>query len=422
MLGEIFSTGDEIRTGALVDTNSAYLADKLYRAGITVTRLQCVGDDVDLLSAVLKEIGDRADVALVTGGLGPTTDDLTALAAAMAKGVDLELNHVALESVKAFFASKNRRMPESNKKQAMVPKGSGILKNSVGTAPGFYLKIGKCMFYFMPGVPFEMKKMFKDRVLPSILSLKGGAKSYNFVRTISTFGMTESLAGEKVANVSSYFPAIKLGLRAKFPEIQIKLYAKGNDESFLKEELDKACAWVKDKMGDKVFSVVGESMEEVVGKLLLRQRKTVAIAESCTGGLVANRLTDISGSSEYFLFSGVTYSNEAKINVLGVPAQIIEKHGAVSKECVKEMAKGVRKISGADYGLSISGIAGPGGGTKQKPVGTVCMGLATPDKIRAYGFLMQFATRKMNKSMFAMKALDIIRRELEKSSRTDNRE
>ncbi len=421
MLCEIFSTGDEIRTGALVDTNSAYLAEKLYQAGITVTRLQCVGDDISQLSAVLTEIGKRADVALVTGGLGPTTDDLTAQAAATAKGVSLELSHTALESVKAFFASRNRKMPESNKKQAMLPQGAGIFENPVGTAPGFYLKIGKCMFCFMPGVPFEMKRMFKDRVLPLILKLKGDVKSYNFVRTISTFGMTESLAGEKLADISSFFPVIKLGLRAKFPEIQIKLYARGNDENFLKQELDKACQWVKDKMGDKIFSTAGESMEQVVGKLLLKQNAIVALAESCTGGLIASRLTDVPGSSGYFLFSGVTYSNEAKINVLGVPAGIIEKYGAVSEECAKEMAKGVRRISGADYGLSVSGIAGPSGGTKEKPVGTVCMGLATPDKVIGHRFLMQFATRKMNKSMFAMKALDILRRELEKSSRTDNR-
>ncbi len=415
MIAEILSTGDEIRSGALVDTNSAHIAQKLEETGIEVTLHHCVGDDTERLAAVLKEIGERADVAVVTGGLGPTTDDITAEAAAQAVGANMVLDSSALSSVEKFFKFRNLPMSRSNEKQALLPEGATCIHNSVGTAPGFILKIGKCSFFFAPGVPFEMKRMLSDTILPEVQKLLGKDRRVSMTRTLSTFGLGESTAGERVASISDEFPEIKLGLRAKFPEIQIKLYGSGDSETHLEHVLENATAWVLQKMGNRVFSVQGHSMQASVGGLLKQRKASIALAESCTGGLISNWLTDVPGSSDYFLFSGVTYSNEAKTKVLGVSPDTLARHGAVSEETAKEMAQGAKAVSGATYGLSSSGIAGPDGGTEEKPVGTVCIGLATPDAVTARRFHFSFGRRAANKTIFAMTALDLLRRELLKA-------
>ncbi|MCP4346134.1 MAG: competence/damage-inducible protein A [Desulfobacterales bacterium] len=412
MIAEILSTGDEIRSGALVDSNSAYMAQKLEEAGIEVMRHCCVGDDMEQIVSVLKEIGTRSDVALVTGGLGPTEDDLTTEAAAKAVGVELVLDNEALSQIEEFFKKRNYPMSASNRKQAMLPKGAGCLYNPVGTAPGFVLKIDRCHFFFMPGVPHEMYKMLSDKVLPRIHELQGDNRQFCMVKTISTFGLGESAAGEKLAGLAEQFPGIKLGLRAKFPEIQVKLYGYGEDENILNSLIDNASQWVLQQMGNKVFSVEGRSMEAETGELLRQKNATIALAESCTGGLISHWLTDVPGSSDYFLFSGVTYSNEAKTEVLGVSPDTLAQYGAVHEETAKEMAQGARQISGATYGLSTSGIAGPDGGTEDKPVGTVCIGLATPHGTESRRFIFPFGRRSMNKTIFAMTALNILRRAL----------
>ncbi|MDM8550734.1 competence/damage-inducible protein A [Desulfobacterales bacterium HSG2] len=412
MIAEILSTGDEIRSGAVIDSNSAHIAEKLEEAGLEVVRHSCVGDDPDRIEAVLKDIGGRADVAVVTGGLGPTTDDLTSEAAAKAAGADLALDDMALRSVTDFFEKRKYPMSRSNEKQTMLPKGAKCIYNPVGTAPGFMLKIDQCLFFFLPGVPFEMKRMLSEGVLPEIRKLQQDDRRIFMVKTISTFGLGESIAGEQVANLTEEFPGIRLGLRAKFPEIQIKLYADGEDEKVLTEQIGKAAEWVLQRMGKWVFSVDGASMEMAVGELLNRKKATVAVAESCTGGLISHSLTNVAGSSDYFLFSGVTYSNEAKMRVLGVSPDTLRQYGAVHEETAKEMAEGVRRVAGSTYGLSTTGIAGPGGGTDEKPVGTVCIGLAGPDGVRARRFHFSFGRRSMNKTIFAVTALNMLRKEL----------
>lgn len=412
MIAEILSTGDEIRSGALIDSNSAHIAQKLEQSGIEVVRHSCVGDDIGTLVSIMREIGDRADIAVVTGGLGPTVDDLSSEAAAKAKGVELVLDSAALKSIEAFFKKRKRLFTSSNKKQAILPKGAKSIYNTVGTAPGFILKIGRCLFFFLPGVPFEMRKMLSVNVLPEIENLQGKNKRLCIVKTISTFGLTESATGEQLADFVSRFPQIKLGLRAKFPEIHVKLYGYGDDKNFLEQLIENATGWVLKKLGKRVFSIDGASMENVIGSLLCREKSSIAVAESCTGGLISNWLTNVPGSSEYFLFSGVTYSNEAKIKVLGVSPDTIMRYGAVHEETAKEMAKGALGIVGASYGLSVSGITGPGGGTEDKPVGTVCIGLATPDTVKGHRFNFLFDQRSMNKKIFAMTALDLLRREL----------
>ncbi len=412
MKAEILATGDEIRSGALVDTNSAHISQRFEEAGISIVRHSCVGDDPDILVSILKEISSRTDVCIVTGGLGPTSDDITAQSAAKAAGVKLVLNDEALSSVEEFFKTRKRLFSESNKKQALLPESAECLNNPVGTAPGFFLKIGRCRFFFLPGVPYEMRKMLSDIVLPRIEDLQGNVRTFCPKRTISTFGLTEAAVNEKLIGFSDIFKELKLGLRAKFPVIQIKLYGNGEDESYLNELLEKASTWISQKIGKRIVSISGSSMESVVGDLLCRKKATLAVAESCTGGLISHLLTNVPGSSDYFLFSGVTYSNEAKIRVLGISSSTLNRYGAVHEETAKEMAKGAQRISGATYGLSTTGIAGPDGGAENKPVGTVCIGLATPDTVLANRFHFSFFNRLMNKKIFAMTALDLLRKEL----------
>jgi len=412
MIAEILSTGDEIRSGALIDSNSAYIAQRLEEIGFPVLRHTSVGDDVDIIVSTLKEIGSRSDIAVVTGGLGPTTDDLTAEAAAKAAGVELKLDEVALSSIERFFKRLNRPMSETNRKQAMLPEGSERLDNPIGTAPGFMLKVDRCHFFFLPGVPAEMILMLSDKVLPRLVKLRGIDQSYFLVKTISTFGLPESTTGEKIADLTSAFPDIKLGLRAKFPEIQIKLYVNGDDENKLNDLVEKATEWVLEQIGNRVFATDGSAMEEIIGRLIKEKKATLAIGESCTGGLISHWLTNVPGSSDYFLFSGVAYSNEAKINVLGVSRETLERYGAVHEETVKEMAEGARRLSGATYGIATSGIAGPDGGTEDKPVGTVCIGIASPMGVEGRRFFFPFGERARNKQIFAMTALDLLRRKL----------
>jgi nicotinamide-nucleotide amidase len=257
-----------------------------------------------------------------------------------------------------------------------------------------------------------MRLMLSQQVLPRIVEMQGAARGYCLVRNISTFGMTESAVGETVAEVVRAFPGIKLGLRSKFPEIHVKLYAQGGEQAPLLHVLDNATTWVTDRIGERVLSVEGHGMPQVVAELLLSQGATIALAESCTGGLIANWLTDIPGSSGYFLFSGVTYANAAKVGVLGVPSATIEEHGAVHEETAKAMAAGARRVAGATYGLATSGIAGPDGGTDDKPVGTVCIGLATPEETIGRRLYFPFGKRLMNKTIFAVAALDLMRKEL----------
>ncbi len=412
MIAEILATGEEIRTGALVDSNSAYIAQALEDAGIEVSRHSSVGDRIDQLTALLQEIGARADIGVVTGGLGPTVDDLCAQAAAQATGVGLYLEPAALASIEEFYRLRNRPLNPSVRKQAFLPMGAEMLPNPVGTAPGFRLQIGHCHFFFLPGVPFEMKRMLSELVLPAIDRIRGEPREFRLVKTLSCFGLTESVTGECVAGLEEAFPGVRLGLRAKFPEIQVKLYTSGSKEDESCKRLEQAVAWTREHLGSYLFSESGESMAAVVGRMLRQNGATLAVAESCTGGLISHLLTEVPGSSDYFSLSAVTYANQAKIHVLGVNPQTIRQSGAVHTDTVKEMARGVRRLADAHYGLATSGIAGPGGGTPDKPVGSLCIGLDASGATYGYRLHYSYGRRSMNKLMFAMKALDILRREL----------
>jgi len=414
MQAEILSTGDEVLNGAVIDSNAAHIARKLLQAGIPVVRHITVGDDMDRLVAALDDIGKRSQVAVVTGGLGPTLDDLTAAAAARAAGVELAENGAALGYIEDFFSQYFRKMTVSDRKQALLPASAEPIVNPAGTAPGFRMRIGQCTCFFLPGVPMEMKRMMAESVLPAITSSfrAGDGPRHHQEKLLSLFGLPEATVNERIAGLADGFGEVKLGMIARFPVIDVKLTAFGPDAAILEDSIEKAAGQVTGILGNWIFSTRQEPMEAVVGELLREKGATVALAESCTGGLIAHRLTDVPGSSDYFLFSAVTYANAAKEGILGVSPETLAAHGAVSEPTVREMAKGARRIAGADYGLSTSGIAGPTGGTAEKPVGTVCIGVAGPDRTISRRIGFPFRNRSANKEIFAQTALDMLRREL----------
>jgi nicotinamide-nucleotide amidase len=413
---EILSTGDEVCFGSIIDSNAAHIASAISELGIEVTRHSCVGDDMNALVAILSEIGMRADILIATGGLGPTIDDLTASAAATAAGVKLSLNQSAIKYIDDFFAQFKRKMAESDYKQAMLPEGSTPILNRMGTAPGFILTIHRCCCYFLPGVPREMERMLSDQVIPDIISQQGDEKNITRTAMLSIFGLPEASVNDRLKSFTSSHPDVKLGMVARFPIIYVKLFMSGDNEEQIIAEIEKAKQTTVNTLGDYVFSTDGATMESEVGRLLKYRKLTLAVAESCTGGLISHLLTNIPGSSDYFVFSMVTYANIAKTDNLRVSAATIEKFGAVSEETAREMAENIRKKSGASYGLSVSGIAGPTGATKDKPVGTVCIGIAGAEGVISRRFQSPFQERLSNKQIFAICALDAIRRHLSAAS------
>jgi nicotinamide-nucleotide amidase len=404
---EILSTGDEVLTGMIADTNAAFLADQMGSLGFEVARHTTVGDDRAMLRATFRELGAGADVVLCTGGLGPTVDDLTTEIAAEVLGVGVRLDEVSLAHMEGLWRARGRAMPENNRKQAMIPDPAEILANPIGTAPGFTVKIGRAAFFFMPGVPREMKKMFADEVVPRLQKLRAEPTVFE-VRVYRSFGLTESGADQALAGLEDRHPGVKLGFRAHFPEIQIKLTVKGPDAAAARARLEAAADEVKQRIGHHVFSD-GAPMEQVVGDALRAAKATLSTAESCTGGLVAQMVTAIPGSSDYFDRGFVTYSNAAKMDLLGVSDAVLKEHGAVSEPCARAMAEGARARAGTTYAVAITGIAGPGGATPDKPVGLVFVAIASPGETVVRRLRWQ-GSREQVRSLSAMVALDMVRR------------
>ena len=416
MRAEILSTGDEIRSGAVVDTNSSFIALHLEDEGISVRRLGCVGDNMNEMAAALKEISDRSKMAVITGGLGPTDDDVTARAVALAAGVELALNEEALQSINNFFKNRKRLYSSANKKQALLPVGSVCISNPVGTAPGFHIDIQGCTFFCLPGVPHEMKRMLTKDVIPLIRKNISHSGQPVMKKLITIFGMTEANVAERLNRFGTFYPQLSLGLCAEFPEITIRIRLRHDIKGIDSSVIEDAATWTKQHFGDRILSMNGKSMAEVVGNLMRNSKFTLGVAESCTGGLIANMLTDVAGSSDYFKLSAVTYSNQSKARILGVDPRTIERSGAVHEDTAAEMAAGVRSKSEADFGLATTGIAGPSGGTIDKPVGTVCIGLSSHIGTEARRYQFHFGDRDLHKKIFAYTALNMLRKELIKQS------
>lgn len=379
MTAAVLCIGTELTRGELLNSNAQWLAESLTRIGHEVTAVDCVDDDRGRIEACLKRLAAEHQVLVCTGGLGPTTDDITTECAARVAGVGLFRDAASLKTIEELFARFGRQMAPSNAKQADFPVGARVLPNPNGSAPGFCVQLGSAAAYFMPGVPREMKAMFDASIAPELSALVADAREQIVLRC---FGLPESEANDRMAGIEAAF-GVTIGYRASLPELEVKVQARAATREAVHLLARRAADEAKSRLGDHVYAEGFGSLPEHVGTLLAERSQTLAIAESCTGGLAAALLTRIPGSSRYFLGGAVAYANAAKTQLLGVPAELISAHGAVSTEVARAMAEGVRRHLGADFGLAFTGIAGPDGGTPQKPVGLVHWALASADETQA---------------------------------------
>jgi nicotinamide-nucleotide amidase len=372
----LLSIGTELTRGELLNANGAWLAAELTALGFEVIEHAVVDDDPGRIGDALLRLSERVRVIVATGGLGPTTDDLTTRAVASAVGKSLLLDASSLEHIRRRFERAGRTMSASNIKQAEFPEGADILPNALGTAPGFGVVVGECVAYFMPGVPREMRRMFEEQIVPRVRAL---APNNLYQLRLRTYGLPESVVGEKLSGVEEAFPGTTIGYRAHFPEIEVKVLARTTSRTSARDICERATAEVRVRLGAHVYGESDDTFAGVVGRALRARGWTLAIAESCTGGLVGHLLTREPGASDFLLLDAVTYANSAKARILGVDEDTIRWHGAVSPEVAAAMARGARRVADADVGLALTGIAGPSGGSEAKPVGTVHIAVAKPD-------------------------------------------
>jgi nicotinamide-nucleotide amidase len=369
----VLCIGTELTRGELVNTNASWLAAYLTDIGFEVIEDVVVDDHCARIKGTLERLGSSARVIVCTGGLGPTTDDITTDAVARVLGLRLVRDEASFEAIRRRIEKYGRVMSETNAKQADFPEGADILPNAIGTAPGFGVTLGGALAFFLPGVPREMKKMFEEQVVPRIRAL--AARDSHQVR-LRTYGLPESVVSERLGGVEDAFPGVILGYRAHFPEIEVKVLARASTRELARELCDRATLEVKSRLTDVVFGEADDTFAGVVGRALRAKGLTLAIAESCTGGLVGHMITREPGASDFLLVDAVTYANSAKTRLLGIDEDVIRGHGAVSSEVAAAMAEGVKRVSGADIALSLTGTAGPSGGTAMKPVGTVFIAVA----------------------------------------------
>jgi nicotinamide-nucleotide amidase len=402
----IVSTGDELTTGRIVDSNSSWIADKLFELGVDVVAVLTVGDYTDRLVWAWERALELADVVISTGGIGPTADDLTNEVVAKVLGVPLVEDEPSATRIRQLFAAFGREMPANNLKQALLPAGAIVVPNALGTAPGYRVAKGGKHVVVLPGVPREMKPMIEETVLPWLRAERGGA--VYLARVFQTFGITESGLDELVAGVVD--PAEgRVSFRASFPEVSMRVVVHGAPDEAA-PRLETIAARLRERLGPYCYGEgAGTTMEAVVGGLLRERGWTVALAESCTAGLVAHRLTNVPGSSAYVPGGVVAYGNHAKMDLLGVRRETLVAHGAVSEETAGEMAAGARRAFHATLAVATTGIAGPDGGTPDKPVGTVCFGLASEGGVVTRRYQL-WGARDWVKLLASQVALDWIRR------------
>jgi len=376
MTAEIITVGNEILTGMVVNTNAAFIGERLTRIGCDVERVSVVGDDEPSIKAALGDATARVPVVIVTGGLGPTNDDVTAAAVASFFGTELVFRPDVMEKIEAAFKRMNREMAPSNRRQAFTPKEAELIDNPVGQAPGFILSLEGRLCFVLPGVPSEMQRMMDDSVIPRLAKLEGKKESGCLV--LRTFGIPESELFQKLEALPSIFPDVRFGFFPDATGVKIRLLVFGQSSGWCEDQIGRADRFVREHAGAWIYGTGEDTLESVLGEALLRRKWTISVAESCTGGLVCHKLTGVPGSSAYFNLGVVAYANETKTAVLGVPPGILRNHGAVSPETAAAMAEGVRKLARTHVGLSTTGIAGPSGGTSEKPVGLVYIGYSDP--------------------------------------------
>lgn len=407
VLAEVITIGDEILYGKITDTNTRFISAELDTIGIKTIRKSSVGDAEQEILGILKEAEQRADIILITGGLGPTKDDITKTALCKYFGAKLILNEEALRMVTELFERRGRTLSELNRMQAMLPDRCEMIPNHRGTAPGMWFERDGKVFISMPGVPEEMHHMMEESVLPK---LKSRFKTpVIFHKEICTVGIPESILAEKINAWSEHLPPhMRLAYLPSYGQVKLRLSSQGLDLPALREEADRETAKLLSVIPKYIYGYEGDKLESVLGKLLTERKMTVATAESCTGGHTAHMLSSIPGSSAYFMGGVVAYHNSIKTGVLGVKPETLAEDGAVSEKTVIEMAEGVRKFFHTNYALSCSGIAGPTGGTAEKPVGTVWIACAGPEGTVAKK-LMLGTDRETNIRFTSIALLNLLR-------------
>ncbi len=408
----IMTIGNELTTGRIQDTNSAFIAASLNTQGWQVPLMTAVDDDETSIRRGLDYVLAAADAVIVTGGLGPTADDITTAAVAKASGVDLYTDEAVLKEIRSRFERFRFEWTPNNAKQAAFPVGARPIYNPTGTAWGFVLERGGGkLILVIPGVPSEVKRMLPEGVIPILKAASRGPREYVLSRTIKLFGLGEAKIDQAVAALPLGIPGLSIGFYPRFPENHIVLTSRGPEEEDVRRNLAAAETIVAKALEQHVFGYDDETLEGIVAALLTEKKQTLAVAESCTGGLITDRLTNIPGSSLFLERGLVTYSNESKVQLLGVPAETIAAFGAVSEETALLMAEGVRKNAGTDIGIGVTGIAGPAGGTEQKPVGTVYIAIAAKDRSFCRRFHFRWERRRV-KEISAQWALEMLRRHL----------
>ncbi len=408
----ILTIGNELMSGRTADTNSSLIAREMNLQGWSVDAMMSVGDDFSTIKSRLNYLMTFTDAVICTGGLGPTADDITTMAVAQTFGLPLYTDETVLAHLKEIFTRYNLSWTENNAKQAMFPKGAEVIANPVGTAAGFALRVAAQLVIVIPGVPSETRRMVPQGVIPLLHRYFPGPVQHRIKQTIRTFGLSEAAVDEKLAGIDFNALGVTVGFYPVFPENHLVLVSRADTQEEAQKSLQQAQDEVTARLKDCIFAYGDQTLEAVVAAELTDQKLTIAVAESCTGGLISDRLTDVPGSSVYFERGLVTYSNEAKINLLGVGTDVIEAHGAVSEETARLMAEGVRRLAGTSLGLSSTGIAGPAGGSKEKPVGTVYIALADGVRTicRHYAYRWD---RKRNKMVSAEAALMMLKNYLQ---------
>lgn len=410
MKAAIITIGDELLIGQTVDTNSAWMGAELSKAGFDVYRMTSIHDRRDDIIYALNEAAGKTDVVLITGGLGPTSDDITKQTLCEFFNSKLVMNRDVLQMIEDMLARRNFPMNENNRRQAEVPESCMVLKNATGTAPGMWFEKEGTIYISMPGVPFEMKHIMNEHVLPELN--KRFTSQIIIHRNIMTYGTSEAKLAEILTGFESVLPeAVKLAYLPAWGIIKLRLTVAGSEQIVIEEILNEQVNKLYSIIPDFIYAENEESMEMVIGRLLKEKNKTISTAESCTGGEIASMITSVPGSSAYYKGSVVAYSNSVKTRLLGINEEILSKYGAVSEETVKEMAKSARRILGTDFSLATSGIAGPDGGTESKPVGTLWMAVDSEKGIVTEKRLLG-NDRTSNIKRFSLAALNLLRKQI----------
>jgi nicotinamide-nucleotide amidase len=412
MIAEIITIGDELLIGQVINTNQAFIAEKLNSVGIYTERMTTVGDKEETILDSFRAAFSRSNVVCVTGGLGPTHDDITKAVVCKFFDTELVMNEDALKKITDLMNRRGFKLSESSKNQALVPRSCTVIPNSTGSAPGMMFEQSGKYFFVMPGVPYEMQGMVNEFIVPFFEKNNVGTVVRH--RTLKTTGIAESLLAQEIGDVENIIGSDGTVTLAFLPnQLGTKMRITVREKNVLAadEKIAKAESVIRSKVEKYIFSSDEKDLEDVIGELLRQKKLTLATAESCTGGLIANRITNIPGASEYFMRGFVVYSNQSKTEELGIPAEMIERHGAVSKEVAQAMAAGAKKVSYTDIAVSITGIAGPTGGTAEKPIGTAWIGYADDESTFAIKF--NFGEHRLRfKDRASQAALELLRRKL----------